>query len=93
MLTRLEMLRAEIDALDAQMIKLFEMRLSVCEQIAAEKQAANLPTRDAQREQAVLADRLSRVRQPAHQPYAEPFLQELIRLCRSYQQAIRKEGE
>lgn len=82
---RLEMLRAEVDALDAQLVRLFEMRLSVCEEIGREKRRANLPTLDPERERAVLAGCRAQVHAPRFAPYAERYLTHVMALCRDCQ--------
>ena len=90
MIDRLGMLRTEIDALDAQLVRLIGMRLSACEKIAQIKRKAGLPTQDATREQAVVDGALSRVRAPEHRPYVERYVREMMALCRDYQDEIRK---
>ena len=81
---RLEALRGEIDALDAQLARLFERRLAVCEEIGAAKQRAGLPVLDEARERAVLARYLANV-EAARRPYAERFARSVIGLCREAQ--------
>ena len=48
-------IRVKIDAVDDQLLKLFLERMSLAEEVAAYKQANNLPILNKERERAVLA--------------------------------------
>ena len=48
-------LREKIDAIDQQMVDLFKQRMEVSKEVAAYKQANNLPTQDVGRERSLLA--------------------------------------
>lgn len=48
-------LRAELDAIDAQMLTLFERRMELSAAVAKYKKDQGLPVRDAIREEAILA--------------------------------------
>ena len=50
----LQALRAQIDAIDRDMVRLFETRMGVSEQVAAYKLERGLPVLDAAREEQVL---------------------------------------
>ena len=77
--------RAEIDAIDTQLIALFEERMRVARDVAYYKQAHHMDILDSSREQAVLDSRAARVTEDAlRQPTIELF-RELMRLSRAEQ--------
>ncbi len=55
----LEQLRKEIDAIDSELVKLFQERMALAREIAWEKEKAGLPIYDASREEAVCQSRLA----------------------------------
>lgn len=79
--------RAEIDKIDAELLKLFEKRLSVCEDIAREKMKNGLPILNAGREKAVLEKAKSAV-SPDYAQYAEFLTSYIMELSRSRQREI-----
>ena len=77
--------RAEIDAIDTQLIALFEERMRVARDVAYYKQEHHMDILDSSREQAVLDSRAARVTEDAlRQPTIELF-RELMRLSRAEQ--------
>lgn len=77
--------RAEIDAIDAQLVELFVRRMHVSRDVAAYKHANRMDILDASREQAVLRSRAEQVpEEPLKQP-AMAFFKELMRLSREEQ--------
>lgn len=77
--------RAEIDEIDAQLVKLFEARMRVSRDVALYKQANHLDILDAAREQAVLLSRAQQVEEEILAQPAMAFFRELIRLSREEQ--------
>lgn len=78
--------RAEIDAIDAQLIQLFEQRMRVSRDVVAYKHAHHMNIFDASREQTVLATRAARVsEEQLKQPVCD-FFRTLMRLSREEQQ-------
>lgn len=79
--------RAQIDALDAQLLALFVRRMELSEEIAAQKKAHGLAVRDAAREEerlrAVAAQCPEELR-----PYARALWQTLFALSRRYQESL-----
>ena len=66
--------RAEIDAIDTQLIALFEERMRVARDVAYYKQEHHMDILDSSREQAVLDSRAARVTEDAlRQPTIELF--------------------
>ncbi len=78
--------RAQIDAIDEELLRLFQTRMQVCAAIADYKQARGLPIYQPAREQEKL-DSLSHAVEPALRPYLQAWYRELFSLSRAYQQA------
>ena len=57
----LQTLRAEIDAIDTQLVKLFEARMACARGVADYKMANHLPILDTSREKQVIASRVARL--------------------------------
>jgi len=81
----LEACRAEIDEIDAQLVRLFEQRMRVSRDVAAYKQAHRMDILDASREQAVLDSRAAQVTEDALRMPARKFFSALMRLSREEQ--------
>lgn len=81
----LEACRAEIDAIDAQLIRLFEQRMQVSRDVAAYKQAHYMDILDASREQAVLDSRAAQISEDVLRQPAREFFSALMRLSREEQ--------
>ena len=77
--------RAEIDAIDTQLIALFEERMRVARDVAYYKQAHHMDILDSSREQAVLDSRAARVSEDALRQPAIELFRELMRLSREEQ--------
>ena len=56
--------RAELDRIDREIVRLFEMRMGVSREVAAYKIMNGLPVLDAAREEAVLASRAGMLEDP-----------------------------
>ena len=78
-------LREKIDEIDDKLVRLFCERMSVSADIAAYKAANGLPVLDAQREQAKLADVLSKT-EPDIREYMSELYALIFRLSRAYQE-------
>lgn len=77
-------LRLQIDAIDTELIRLFEKRMRVAAQIARYKQENRLPVLDASREETKLQDVASKL--PADlQDYGRTLYKELFALSRDHQ--------
>ena len=64
---RMQALRGRIDAIDSELVKLFEARMAVVREIGDYKAANHLPILDAAREEAKLAAIGSLVEDPANE--------------------------
>jgi chorismate mutase/prephenate dehydratase len=83
----LEDLRNKIDSIDEKLLGLFEERMNIVSEIAAFKQANNLPTLDSGREFEKLRT-LSRKIDPQFEPFAHTLFETLFELSRSYQNKV-----
>jgi len=83
----LDDLRSKIDAIDADLLRLFESRMEVVSEIAAFKQAAGLPILDRNREAAKLAAISGQV-SPALEADVHILYDILFEISRSHQTAI-----
>jgi len=80
-------LRREIDAVDAELARLFERRLDAAQRIGRLKAAAGLPVTDAAREAAVLAAARARV-SPANAASFEKLTRLLMQISKERQQEL-----
>lgn len=87
-MSRLEQARAAINAVDAQMAKLFCQRMEAVKEIADYKQEQGLPILDRTREEEVLKRNLSDYPDPKTECFYEAFLQNLMELSRQYQKNL-----
>lgn len=88
-MSRLDQARAAINAIDAQMAKLFCQRMEAVKEIADYKQKQNLPVLDRTREKEVMKRNLSAYPDPDTERFYDAFLQNLMELSRQYQQSLR----
>lgn len=86
----LNQLRCEIDAIDAELVKLFCARMEVSAKVADYKKANHLPIHHPAREQEVL-EKVGRLAQPELATYAQKLYAEIFRLSRDYQAARNSE--
>ena len=77
--------REELDAIDAQLIRLFEQRMLVSRDVALYKYDRHQEILDATREQQVLSTRAAQVAEDAFREPAIQFFKELMRLSREEQ--------
>ena len=81
-------LRTQIDAIDADLLRLFEQRMDVSAQIGAYKKAHGLPVRDCGREAAKRQSAQTAVR-AEYAPYAAELYDKLAQLSRRFQEENR----
>ena len=77
--------RAQIDAIDAQLIDLFEARMRISRDVALYKHEHRMDILDVSREQAVLESRAAQVSDEVLKQPAMSFFRELMRLSREEQ--------
>ena len=84
-MTDLEKARAEINAVDSEMVKLFERRMAIVKDIAAFKKDNGLPVFDPEREARLLETNSARISDPALREYYASFLEKILELSKAYQ--------
>lgn len=90
---QLEDIRLDLDAVDRDMVRLFEKRMSLSGQVAAYKLAHGMPVLDTAREEQVLASRAAMLQDARLAPSLRALYVEIMRLSRQEQQRILKEAE
>jgi chorismate mutase/prephenate dehydratase len=86
-------LREEIDAIDKEMLSLFERRMQISTDIAEYKRANNLPVYDAKREREKIAS-VTDAASDGMKDYAKNFMTELMDFSKCYQrQVLNKKDE
>lgn len=89
----LEDIRRELDAVDRDMVRLFERRMALAGQVAAYKMAHHLPVLDSSREEQVLASRAAMLEEPRLAHSVRTLYEEIMRLSRQEQQRILEEAK
>jgi chorismate mutase/prephenate dehydratase len=84
-------IRTKLDALDAELLRLFLRRMEYSEEAARYKAAHNLPVLDSGREQEILGQIRSGAGKYAQE--AEALFTAILSLSRSRQEALLKRGE
>ena len=88
----LETLRLELDAVDTELVALFEKRMQLCRGVAEYKLAHGLPVLDAGREEVVLASRMAKARDESLRPAVRELYVSLMSLSRAEQQRMMEEA-
>ena len=83
----LKELRKEIDAVDAEIVKLFEKRMEISERMAAYKQKEGLPVQDKAREK----EKIRQVQDLTHTPFNREHIAELYTLLISLSRKRQEE--
>ena len=83
-------IRAEIDKIDTELTKLFELRMTVSGEVAAYKKAKGLPTLNAAREKEVIENACQRLENKDFSPYVEKLYTCLMDLSKEYQNILQK---
>lgn len=86
----LEQQRAEIDRIDRQLVKLFEERMKVVEEVIEIKIGLNMDILDSSRESKVIETAVSRLEDPELASETREFFTELMSISRNYQAKIRQ---
>lgn len=77
--------RAELDVIDAQLVRLFEKRMQVVRDVARYKQAHNMNILDSSRENAVLESRAAQLQEEVLKKPLTDLFREMMRLSREEQ--------
>ena len=81
---KLQESRKKIDAINKELIRLFEERLSIVVDIAKYKEEHHMKIHDVQREQEILASAVQALENPELEDYAKEFMNEVIRISKDY---------
>jgi len=88
----IESLRNEIDAVDSQMVSLFEKRMKIAGRIAEYKKENSLPVFDKSREEEVLK-KLADLSDEEMKDYVVSLYEKIFELSRSYQEKLNEKTE
>ena len=89
----LEQCRAEIDAIDRQLVKLFEQRMDVCRQVGEYKKEKGLPVLDAAREREVLAAKAALLEDPTLKAPVASLFENIMASSRMLQEQLVAEPD
>jgi len=89
----LEEVRQELDAVDRQIVALFEQRMTLARDVVAYKIAHGMQVLDRSREEAVLASRMGMLQDDQWAESVRCLYEEIMRLSRAEQERILKEAE
>lgn len=83
-------LRNEIDIIDRQLVKLFEKRMSIVEEVAAYKIKNDLPLKDESREEALVAKNVSLLVNHKYEKLLRVFFKDMMEYSRTYQNELMR---
>lgn len=86
----LEKARQKIDAIDSEIVKLFEKRMDAVNEIARIKAMHNLAIFDNEREKKVIETAKNRLKNPEYQAAVAEFFQHLMEITKTYQHQVVK---
>jgi len=86
-------IRKELDAVDEEIVRLFEKRMNLSMQMAAWKKAQGLPVLDKQREQQVIVSRREMLTDSRYAPCVETLYKTILSLSREEQNRWLQEEE
>lgn len=89
----LEEVRQELDAVDREIVRLFEQRMLLARDVVTYKMAHGMPVLDRSREEAVLASRAAMLEDAHWAESVRNLYEEIMRLSRAEQERILKEAE
>lgn len=85
--------RAELDALDRELVALFEKRMAVSRDVAAYKLAHGLPVLDRSREEQVLESRCAMLQDASLAPSVRCLFEQIMKLSREEQNKLLQEAQ
>lgn len=91
-MSQLEEYRAQIDAIDAQLVPLFLQRMEITEKVGTYKMERGLPVMDAEREKRIIAARTRQAAPEARSDVAS-FYESIIAISRRQQRKLVREGD
>ena len=89
----LQELRLELDAIDRQLVALFEQRMNLARDVAAYKLAKGMPVQDRSREAQVLSSRCAMLTDPRWESSVHTLFETMMALSRAEQERLLKEAQ
>ena len=87
---KLKEYRDQIDAIDTEIIKLFEQRMDVVKNVSKYKQENNIPTTDSNRESTMLEKNLSKLENEEYKKYYHSVLEGFLTASKAMQNELNK---
>ena len=87
----LQDIRKELDAVDAELVKLFERRMEISREVAAYKIAHGMPVLDRGREERVLASRAEKLQDVYWEKDVRALYECIMALSRAEQEKLLRE--
>ncbi len=85
-------LRDEIDIVDKELVKLFERRMAIVEEVAAYKIENDFPLKDAKREKALISKNVSFLENHKYDRLLRVFFKDLMEYSRTHQNELMRES-
>jgi len=89
----LQEIRLELDAVDRQIVALFEERMNLSREVAAYKIARGLPVLDQSREEQVLQSRCAMLKDDHWTPFVRTLYEQIMALSRAEQSEMLREAQ
>jgi len=86
----LDSIRTEIDDIDHELVRLFQMRMNLVGEVANYKAANNIPVFNPEREKEILCKLIP---EGELGPYTKDFLQSIFEISKKYQNILIIRGE
>lgn len=80
--------REKINAIDKEMVKLFEKRMLLCKEVAEFKKENSLPILDSNREDAIINNNLSLIENEELKSYYITYIKSFLNISKEYQRSI-----
>lgn len=81
-------LRQAIDQIDMGLVRLFEQRMTIVEEVAKYKEATGIALKDVNREKALIEKNIQLLENPAFEKYLKTFFKDLLSYSRRYQASL-----
>lgn len=92
-MNELEQYRKEIDEIDQELTRLFELRLNTVLKVGVYKKQHDLPVLDATREKAVIERNINRLKDAQFEPQVTSFFQSIMTITKKTQTALLEQEQ
>ncbi len=89
----LQEIRQSLDAVDREIVRLFEERMNLSREVAAYKLANGMPVLDQSREAQVLQSRCAMLKDPYWEPHVEELYESIMAMSRAEQRHMLLEAQ